>query len=349
MQHAVFEDVRIEGHLIDSGIDVRRSWTSIIAMGGEFEIALVRGRPHQRGRLGRGASRARRQPGAARWRSCARSSTHGAVAVRPVRRRRSRPRRWTASSPTASTRPPTWRPTCASPARWVRVANPEMDLGVRVDPAGRRRRGRSPWPTCARATCTSSATRASACTRTSVRATSRRSSSCPARSRARSPRRRSWPRSRACCATRAPPARTSSRSSGPAVVHTGAAERPRAAGRAGLHQRAVRRQRRRDARHRERAVRHVARRRARGRRAVARRPRAPPARDQRRARLRLDRRGGRAGRAHQGPHVHAREDGRAVRAGRLDSRRRPAAGRHHRRASRRRTRCAPTRRTPARA
>ena len=36
MQHGAFEDVRIEGHLIDSGI-VSRVMDHIIAMGGEFD------------------------------------------------------------------------------------------------------------------------------------------------------------------------------------------------------------------------------------------------------------------------------------------------------------------------
>ncbi len=64
---------------------------------------------------------------------------------------------------------------------------------------------------------------------------------------------------------------------------------------------------------------------------TARRARAPSAGDQRRARLRLHRRRGRAGGRHEGTHVHARDHRHAVRAGRLDPRRRPVARCHHRR------------------
>ena len=118
---------------------------------------------------------------------------------------------------------------------------------------------------------------------------------------------------------------------GPAVVHTGAAPASRASHRGGLRQRPVRRQRRRDARHRGRPLRHVPGHRPRAGDARRGRPRAPPARHQHHPALRRHRGGRRAGRARPRSHAHARHDRDAVRPRRLHPRRRAAARGHHRR------------------
>ncbi|CAA9351088.1 MAG: Uncharacterized protein MJ1480, partial [uncultured Gemmatimonadaceae bacterium] len=100
-----------------------------------------------------------------------------------------------------------------------------------------------------------------------------------------------------------------------------------------LRRRAARRERRRGARHRGVHLRHDARD-ERHRRRDQRRARAAHARDQPRARRGLDRARGGAGGDHRRHHARVRAPGRALRPLRLDPRRRPAAGRVHRRRGR---------------
>ena len=345
MQRAVFEDVRIEGHLIDSGI-MSAGHGRHHRDGRRVRVALVRGRSHQRRRVGRRAARERRQPGAARC----------------------DPRRDPVARRGCLSIPP--MPILHAggddgvfPDGFYSTTNMETDVRI-VGRLGARRQSRDgprrtrrprraasprpfPWPTCARATCSSSAT-------TGIRV----------HPHERPRDKQAFEFMSSAVSSEKPKAQVVAEVArmlrdtraegrdviavvGPAVVHTGAAQ-------------------------------HLARLVEMGYISVlfggnavathdiesalygtslgvgledgvpcARRARAPPARDQHHPRLRIDRRGRRAGRAHQGPHVHARQERRAVRARGLDPRRRPAARRHHRRASRRRTRCAPTPRTRA--
>ena len=130
MQQGAFEDVRIEGHLIDSGM-VSEVMDHIIAFGGEFEtlsfevgrtntdtsVAILRVRGKDQVHLDEilGAI----QP-------------HGAVAVDPSDAR-------LAPAPVAGVFPNGFYSTTNMETDirvsggWVRVAHPEMDLGVRVD------------------------------------------------------------------------------------------------------------------------------------------------------------------------------------------------------------------------
>jgi len=134
MQHGAFEDVRVEGHLIDSGI-MSAVMDHIIALGGEFEtlsfdvgrtnddpsVAVLRVRAKDSAQLGEilGAIQA-----------------HGAVSVDPSDAS-------LAAAPKDGVFPDGFYSTSNMETDiritggWARVANPEMDLGVRIDVAAR--------------------------------------------------------------------------------------------------------------------------------------------------------------------------------------------------------------------
>ena len=131
MQRAVFEDVRIEGHLIDSGI-MSAVMDHIIAMGGEFES------------LSFDVGRTNEDPSVAVLRVSADTQVqldailaeiqyHGAVACDPSDA-------VLGVVTVAGVFPDGFYATTNMETEvrigggWVRVENPEMDLGVRVDP-----------------------------------------------------------------------------------------------------------------------------------------------------------------------------------------------------------------------
>lgn len=131
MPQRAFEDVRIEGHLIDSGI-MSQVMDHIIALGGEFETLSF-----DVGRTNEDASTA-----VLRVRAATRETLdeilaaifeHGAVECEP------RDAEY-ASAPRDGVFPEGFYSTTnletdvRIKGGWVRVANPEMDLGVRVDP-----------------------------------------------------------------------------------------------------------------------------------------------------------------------------------------------------------------------
>jgi len=131
MQHAAFEDVRIEGHLIDSGI-MSEVMDHIIGMGGEFEtLSFTVGRTNEDASVA-----------TLRVRAATRElldeillavQEHGAVACEPSDA-------IYASAPLDGVFPDGFYSTTnletdvRIAGGWVRVADPEMDLGVRVDP-----------------------------------------------------------------------------------------------------------------------------------------------------------------------------------------------------------------------
>ena len=344
---SVFEDVRIEGHLIDSGI-MSKVMDSVIALGGEFEtLSFEVGRTNEDPSVAvLRVQRRQRQP-ARRDPHRESRSTARSLATRPTPR--------LVAAPADGVFPDGFYSTTnletdvRLAGGWVSVANPEMDLGVRVDPqaciaeaipmadvregdlyvvghAGIRvhpQERPAPEP--------------------GVRVHVERGLEREAQGAGR---RRGRP---ACCGRRAPSGKDAIAVVGPAVVHTGAAEHLAALVELGYVNVLF------------------------GGNAVAvhdieaamfgtslgvsletgvpaaRRAPASPARDQRGARRGLDRAGGGAGPDHQGAHVHAREDRDAVRARRLDPRRRPAARRDHRRDGRPARDARATARTPARA
>lgn len=131
MQQAVFEDVRIEGHLIDSGI-VSLVMDHIIALGGEFEMLSF-----DVGRTNTDVSVA-----VLRVRGSSQDhldtilgdiQSHGAYSVDASDAHM-------APAPMDGVFPDNFYSTTNMETDvriaggWVRVANPEMDLGVRVDP-----------------------------------------------------------------------------------------------------------------------------------------------------------------------------------------------------------------------
>ncbi|MDR3686496.1 MAG: TIGR00300 family protein [Coriobacteriia bacterium] len=131
MQRAVYEDVRIEGHLIDSGI-MSKVMDAIIAMGGEFEsLSFDVGRTNDDASVS--VLRVRAQTQAQLESILGEIQLHGAVACQPSDVK-------LAPSPMDGVFPDGFYSTTnmETDARvsggWVRVANPEMDLGVRVDP-----------------------------------------------------------------------------------------------------------------------------------------------------------------------------------------------------------------------
>jgi lysine-ketoglutarate reductase/saccharopine dehydrogenase-like protein (TIGR00300 family) len=131
MQRAVFEDVRIEGHLIDSGI-MSAVMDGIISMGGEFEsLSFEVGRTNE-------------DPSVAVLRVSADTQikldsilaeiqSHGAVACDPsdavcV------PAAMRGVFPDGFYATTNMETEVRIAGGWVRVDNPEMDLGVRVEP-----------------------------------------------------------------------------------------------------------------------------------------------------------------------------------------------------------------------
>lgn len=131
MPRRAFEDIRIEGHLIDSGI-MSKVMDHIIGMGGEFET------------LEFSVGRTNEDPSVAVLRVRAASRVlldeillavqeHGAVACEPSDAEY-------AAAPMDGVFPDGFYSTTnletdvRLSGAWTRVANPEMDLGVRVDP-----------------------------------------------------------------------------------------------------------------------------------------------------------------------------------------------------------------------
>jgi lysine-ketoglutarate reductase/saccharopine dehydrogenase-like protein (TIGR00300 family) len=131
MPRRAFEDIRIEGHLIDSGI-MSKVMDHIIGMGGEFET------------LEFSVGRTNEDPSVAVLRVRAASRVlldqillavqeHGAVACEPSDAEY-------AAAPMDGVFPDGFYSTTnletdvRLSGAWARVANPEMDLGVRVDP-----------------------------------------------------------------------------------------------------------------------------------------------------------------------------------------------------------------------
>lgn len=131
MPHRTFEDVRIEGHLIDSGI-MSQVMDRIIAMGGEFETLRF-----DVGRTNDDASLAE-----LRVRATSRDlldeilaaiSEHGAVEIEP-RDAEYAPAPRDGVFPEGFYSTTNLETDVRLAGGWAHVANPEMDLGVRVDP-----------------------------------------------------------------------------------------------------------------------------------------------------------------------------------------------------------------------
>jgi len=132
MQHAVFEDVRIEGHLIDSGI-MSRVMDAIIAGGGEFEtLSFDVGRTNDDASVCALRVKAADQPGLDAI--LTQIQEYGAVSTDPADATLAQAR-------LAGVFPDTFYSTTNMETdvriagNWVRVTNPEMDLGVRIDEA----------------------------------------------------------------------------------------------------------------------------------------------------------------------------------------------------------------------
>lgn len=131
MPDRAFEDIRIEGHLIDSGI-VSRVMDDIVAAGGEFEtLTFDVGRTNVDSSIA--VLRVKASTREALDEILEVISEHGAVSVDPRDAQ-------TAPAPRDGVFPKGFYSTTnlVTDVRlaggWVRVANPEMDLGVRVDP-----------------------------------------------------------------------------------------------------------------------------------------------------------------------------------------------------------------------
>lgn len=134
MQRHPFEDVRVEGHLIDSGI-VSEVMDHIVAMGGEFEtLSFDVGRTNED--VSVATLRVRADTRELLDEILVAISEHGAVVCEP------RDARF-APAPRDGVFPGDFYSTTnletdvRIAGSWVRVANPEMDLGVRVDPLAR--------------------------------------------------------------------------------------------------------------------------------------------------------------------------------------------------------------------
>ena len=130
MQHGAFEDVRIEGHLIDSGI-VSQVMDHIIAFGGEFEM------------LSFDVGRTNTDVSVAVLRVSAENQdhldgilsdiqSHGAYTV-DASDADMAPAPMDGVFPDAFYSTTNMETDVRLAGSWVRVANPEMDLGVRVD------------------------------------------------------------------------------------------------------------------------------------------------------------------------------------------------------------------------
>lgn len=131
MQHEVFEDVRVEGHLIDSGI-MSEVMDHIIAMGGEFEtLSFDVGRTNDDASVAVLRVRGRDDEHLAGILAVIEDS--GAVSVDPTDAT-------LAPAPMDGVFPDSFYSTTNMETDirvsggWVRVSNPEMDLGVRVNP-----------------------------------------------------------------------------------------------------------------------------------------------------------------------------------------------------------------------
>lgn len=131
MQKGAFEDIRIEGHLIDSGT-MSAVMDDIVALGGEFETLRF-----DVGRTNEDVSRATLRVRAADLVSLeeilSAVQAHGAVPCEPADAAY-------ASAPIDGVFPEGFYSTTnldtdvRLSGGWVRVEHPEMDLGVRVDP-----------------------------------------------------------------------------------------------------------------------------------------------------------------------------------------------------------------------
>ncbi len=131
MHHDVFEDVRIEGHLIDSGI-MSQVMDHIIARGGEFEsLSFEVGRTNED--VSVAVLRVRAETRDLLEEILLAVQEHGAVACQPSDAAFD-------AAPRDGVFPDGFYSTTnletdvRISGTWVRVANPEMDLGVRVDP-----------------------------------------------------------------------------------------------------------------------------------------------------------------------------------------------------------------------
>lgn len=131
MQHGAFEDIRIEGHLIDSGI-MSQVMDHIIAMGGEFEtLSFDVGRTNDDASVA--VLRVRAADEAILGEILEAVQEHGAITCDPT------DAKW-ASAPRDGVFPEGFYSTTnletdvRIAGAWVRVSDPEMDLGVRVDP-----------------------------------------------------------------------------------------------------------------------------------------------------------------------------------------------------------------------
>lgn len=131
MPHRLFEDVRIEGHLIDSGI-MSQVMDHVIAMGGEFEtLSFDVGRTNEDASVA--VLRVRASSSEALGEILAAISEHGAVECEPRDAEYARaPRDGVFPEGFYSTT--NLETDVRLSGGWVHVANPEMDLGVRVDP-----------------------------------------------------------------------------------------------------------------------------------------------------------------------------------------------------------------------
>jgi lysine-ketoglutarate reductase/saccharopine dehydrogenase-like protein (TIGR00300 family) len=132
MQRAVFEDVRMEGHLIDSGI-MSEVMDDIIALGGEFEsLSFEVGRTNNDPSVS--VLRVRAETAEALDRILMQIQTHGAVACDPSDVTLQ-------AAPMNGVFPDGFYSTTNMETEirvsggWVHVTNPEMDLGVLVDPS----------------------------------------------------------------------------------------------------------------------------------------------------------------------------------------------------------------------
>jgi lysine-ketoglutarate reductase/saccharopine dehydrogenase-like protein (TIGR00300 family) len=131
MQRAAFEDVRIEGHLIDSGI-MSKVMDAIIALGGEFESLTF-----QVGRTNDDASVSVLRVSAPSQEQLdvilGEIQQHGAMACQP-RDACFVPAAQDGVFPEGFYSTTNMETDVRIDGGWVRVANPEMDLGVHVDP-----------------------------------------------------------------------------------------------------------------------------------------------------------------------------------------------------------------------
>ena len=167
MTEKAYEDVRIEGHLIDS-LMLPQIWDDIMDLEGEFEVlSFDVGRTKNRQVGGRAARlRPRRRPPRRDPHRHHRARRRGG---RPERRQARGRRRATASSRTRFYATTNMETHVRLDGEWVTVRNPEMDCGVRVDLASGIVETIAHERRAARASCTWSATAACACCRWSAR------------------------------------------------------------------------------------------------------------------------------------------------------------------------------------